>query len=408
MSREIDFSWHRRAQDSIAHGALTNSKRPECFVFGEYPTHLKSGDGCFVKDTQGNSYIDFVCGLGANLLGYNVRSIREAIEREIGNGVSLSLSSTLEVEFAEKFKEVFPFADRIRILKSGSEGCSAAIRIARATTGRDHVHTEGYNGWHDEFLSQTPPAHGVPRYDRKISRMGGGWMTEVAAVIIEPVITDYSSSRVMELQRLRAQCDASGTVLIFDETITGLRFPGNSYAQYIGIIPDIIVTGKALANGMPISVVGGKKEIMESDYFVSSTFAGERLTLASAIETLRLIQTDYPVSNIWEQAQMFMDAFNAIAPDVVKIVGYPTRGIWQSRDDETKALFMQESVRAGILVGPSYFWCQPHADLRFEIVKTFTSILTRIKNGEVKLDGEIPKRPFTETVRKMARDGHSG
>jgi len=398
-----NFSWYRRAQESIAHSALTNSKRPETFVFGVYPTHLERGHGCYVTDTQGRQYIDFICGLGTNLLGYNNRHIKEAIQNKLDTGFSLSLSSTMEVEFAEKFKACFPFVDRIRILKSGSDACTAAIRMARAVTGWNLIASEGYHGWHDEFISMTPPAKGIPtHFSETIGSIHDSWdYDRLAGIIIEPVITDFSDTRMIFLKKLREICNAHDIILIFDETITGLRFPGLSVAVWSGVTPDLIITGKALGGGMPISVVGGKKDVMESDYFVSSTFSGERLSIAAAMETLDLLRTEHPVINIWEQAKIFQDAFNQINPDLIKMEGYPTRGIWKAKDDLTKALFFQECCKARILVGPSYFWNLNHAELTFELIKTFTAILIKIGNNEVILEGEIPKKPFAETVRQM-------
>jgi glutamate-1-semialdehyde 2,1-aminomutase len=278
------MNWQQRASQSIAHSALTNSKRPSCFVNGVYPTHVKRGYDCFLWDASGKRYVDFVCALGTNLFGYANRAINEAVMSQLANGALYSLSSTLEIEFAEMFLNYMPFAERVRVLKSGSEGCSAAIRIARAATGRGMVLSDGYHGWHDEVVSLTKPATGVSPafyrewdisfYSREPSIFAeidlSQSLASVAAIIVEPVITDFSNERIQYLHALRKKCDEVGAVLIFDETITGLRFPKLSVAAWSGVYPDIIIMGKALANGLPISVVAGRKEVMEADYFVSS------------------------------------------------------------------------------------------------------------------------------------------
>lgn len=141
-----DFEWSRRATASIAHGALTNSKRPDCFVRGIYPTHVKGGNGCVITDTQGAQYIDFICGLGANLLGYGHSEVTQEIVRQVQMGPTLSLSTPIEVMTAEKIKEIFPFVHLLRFLKTGSDACLASIRIARAYTGRNMVLSQGYHG----------------------------------------------------------------------------------------------------------------------------------------------------------------------------------------------------------------------------------------------------------------------
>jgi glutamate-1-semialdehyde aminotransferase len=123
---------HRRAQRCIAQAALTNSKRPETFVKGIYPTHVKRGQGCWLWDHKGNRYLDFVCGLGTNILGYAHTQVNQAISEQMAFGASLSLSTHVELEAAEKLKEMFPFVDAVKWLKTGNEATLAALRIARA------------------------------------------------------------------------------------------------------------------------------------------------------------------------------------------------------------------------------------------------------------------------------------
>ena len=149
------------ANKYIAHGALTNSKRESSFVPGCYPTHFYKGQGCFVYDLADKRYIDYLGGLGSNLFGYNNTKITVAMQAALLDGCSLSLGTPREAYFAMKIRDKFPHMDKIRILKSGSEGCSAAIRIARAYTGKLDIVSEGYHGWHDQFTYLTPPAKGV-------------------------------------------------------------------------------------------------------------------------------------------------------------------------------------------------------------------------------------------------------
>lgn len=393
------MSHSKRAMESIAHAALTNSKRPESFVKGIYPTHASHGKACYLY-ANGKRYTDYICGLGTNLLGYDNSFVLDAIKKEIDRGFSLSLGSELEVEFAENFKGVFPWVDRIRILKSGAEGCNAAIKIARTFTGRSLVVSQGYHGHGDEFVSLTRPANGIPKiyseimsYDDNLSLK----LVGVAAVIIEPVIVDWSEKRVNWVKDLREQCTKNDIILIFDETITGLRFPGLSFSKWSGITPDIIILGKALGAGLPISVVGGRKDIMESDYFVSSTFAGERLSIAAAQATLQYLVLNPPP--IHTDSHRFIEDFNTIEPWIVWIEGYGTRGIFKSKDELTLALFFQETCKAGLLFGPSFFWCLPHNEESNRTLELCRAILTRIRLGEVKLQGEMPVKPFAQKVR---------
>ena len=399
MSADNAVTWKQRARLSIGQGALTNSKRPECFVEGVYPTHITRAKGCYVYDDKGRRMIDFICALGTNLFGYAHKEINDVVKMQLDQGSLYSLGSTLEVEFAEKVQAVFPFIERIKILKSGSAGCTAAVTIARAHTGRRNILSEGYHGHDPEFVSLTAPANGVVPHmhicalNQEPSMIDPG----VAAVIVEPVLTDASPYRIAYLRALRELCTRNGTLLIFDETITALRFPGLSFAKYSGITPDLIVMGKALANGLPISVVGGRKEIMEGEFFISTTFAGDTLALRAAMKVLEMAPSVVP--RMWDEATLFQAQFNAIEPELVTIEGYPTRGIFKAKDDLTKALFFQECAKAQILVGPSFFWCEPHREESVTVLKVMKTILTRVKNGECRLEGKMPVTPFAAKQR---------
>jgi glutamate-1-semialdehyde aminotransferase len=394
-----DVEIKKRADASIAHGALTNSKRPECFVNGFYPTHVTGGHGVHLQDTGNRLYIEFVCGLGSNLLGYgNTLTTNAAIEAA-RRGVTHSLSSVVEVDLAEKIKEIMPFVEKVRFLKSGSEGCIASVKIARAFTGRKHVISEGYHGWHDEFVSLTPPALGVPPHSfiKPYSPMVE-IDESVAAVIIEPIMTELTDARINWLKELREKCTKSGTLLIFDETITALRFPKFSVAGYLGIHPDLIVFGKALANGFPISCIGGRGDVMSADYFVSSTFAGDTVAISAAIATIKALQRSYDINHLWRTGLRFQERFNEMSPHV-KIEGYPTRGVLKG-DDMHKAIFMQEACRAGLLFGSSWFWAFPHIDLSDQIFNILKDVFLKIEIQKPQLAGDMPKKPIAQTIRE--------
>lgn len=534
------LAYQNRADQCIAQGALTNSKRPECFVKGVYPTHLTMGKGCHVWDTSGKKYVDFICGLGSNLIGYANDSVTQAVVHQLHYGATLSLSSVLEIEVAEQLKSAFPFIDLVKFLKTGSEACSAAIKIARAkqgvtfgsqrlhemwrnevlrrlpqerelsgrsSPGMQNVHqdlsvltpcygnkeagskkihqngagqsdreasfpettdqdqspwqgqdilcsqegqkgwearqafvqdmwrlesqrasqglsstarrdvavslssrlgaprwlilSEGYHGHHDAFSSLTTPGCGVPSDPGILPLKDNEDLLPIAAaVIVEPIMTDTSIERIAWLQKLRDDCTKHGVVLIFDEVITGFRFPRLSVSNYYGIIPDLICLGKALGGGLPLSVVGGRKDIMNcGEYFVSSTFAGEGLSLAAAKVVLTDLQRNrYDMQDLWNKGQEFLDEFNALWPEKIRIEGYPTRGAFKG-DELTKALFWQECCRAGILFGASWFFNFPLAKEMFTVMGTIKDVITRLKTGSVRLEGEMPKSPFAAKVR---------
>lgn len=400
----IDHRFQLREEAVIAQGALTNSKRPSTFVQGVYPTHVIRGRGCYVYSADGQRYIDFICALGTNILGYANLHVNTAVRNRLDQGNLFSLSTTAEIDFGELVQSFLPFVERIKVLKSGSEGCSAAVRISRAYTNNAYVFSQDYHGWHDAFTNLTPPAHGVFEYAptlKPLSEMDN-WIEDngtcVAAVIIEPVNLDWSNERVEYLRELRQRCTSLGALLIYDETITGLRFPGLSVAKWSGVYPDLIIMGKALANGLPISIVGGKKEVMDSDYFVSSTYAGDTLPMAAAAVVVPAMKER--IDQMWERAGMFQKSFNDIGGELISIKGYPTRGVIQGRDDLTKALFMQECCKAGVLFGPSFFWCEPHAAESAFVLDVVGQVVSRIKTGVVQLEGAMPRKPFAQVQRE--------
>lgn len=395
----IDTNLSDRARNSIAQFSLTNSKRPECFVNGVYPHHLSRGQGAYVWDTKNNRYIDFVCSLGSNLLGYANHELGAAIAESYRRGSCLSLGTDTEVEFAEEIKSILPFVDLIKVFKNGGDACNASIKIARAYTGRELVLSEGYHGPGDDFISLTPPALGVPKRHWIGALKDCPIDSRVAAVIVEPVMTDITEDRKIWLQKLRDECTKAGALLIFDEVITGLRVPQWTIANHWGIKPDLICMGKAMGGGLPISIVGGKTDIMNcGEYFTSSTFAGERCSMAAALKTIRLLKNKFKIDHLWSSGERFLSRFNALS-DKLKIEGYPTRGVFKG-DELTKALFFQEACKAGLLFGSSWFFNFHHIELADDVISACRDILTRIKTGAVSLEGERPSSPFAQKQRE--------
>lgn len=533
-----DFTLHRRAQKCIAQGYLTNSKRPESLIKGVYPTHLKKGRGCYVWDHNGKKYIDFITGLGTNLLGYANDTINEAVFSALREGNLFSLGSEQEILTAEKLKELFPFVDCFKFLKTGSEATSAAIKIARAYQGVENgsknlhemwfqemsrriqqrqnkidgqsvelqnvresisndsknngnkkasaseilknlkwpvngsetfkdtpnkdkeirerqdilcrakgfdgwsdrkefvrsmwrsynpgasyglceatpsemamslssrtgarwlILSDGYHGHHDSFTSLTAPGVGVPT-DLGILPLSGNedLIGIAAAVILEPIITDFSEKRIEWLRSLRENCTRNGTLLIFDEIITGFRFPKYSFSAYSGITPDLICLGKAMANGFPLAAVGGKHHVMNcSEYFVSSTYSGCIDALVACRKVCEMLQRVYSLDLLWRDGEKFKNDFNSIWPEKIYIEGYPTRGIFKG-DVDARNILMQEACFAGILLGTSPWFNFPLVKEASMVIDTLRDILYKIKKNEAKLIGEPPTSPFAEKVR---------
>jgi len=394
-------TWRNRAERAIAHGALTNSKRPSAFVDGVYPTHISRAHGAHVWDGDGKKYLDFCCANGSNLVGYGHVTLAEAAFHAYREGSLFSLGSTTEVQAAEKAKELWPSIDKLRFLKTGTEACAASVRIARAATGRKIVLSEGYHGWADGFTAMTPPAHGCVPGESWPFRAVEDINKDVAAVIVEPINLDSSLDRKKFLYQLRARCTEVGALLIYDEVITGFRVPKLSVARLWGVRPDLIVLGKAIGGGLPLAIVGGKSEVMEcaDEYFVSSTFAGDRVALSTFMALSDMLHSSsYQVAELWDTGLYFLERFNRIS-ELVQIEGYPTRGAFRGHP-EVLAKFWQECCKAGILFGASWFWCFAHRDIQ-NVIEVCEEAIWKVKRG-VQLEGKPPQSPFASKVRSQS------
>jgi len=394
------MSWLDRLNGNIAQGGLTNSKWPESFIRGLYPPVISHGNGCHIYDTNHKKYIDFVCGLGANFFGYGNEIISREVMKHIFNGANHSFPTIHEIECAEMLKTFYPWVDRVKWTKTGSDACTAAIKLARAATGRDLILSEAYHGQGDDFISLTPPAKGIPKRDFIKALKDHEIDSTVAAVIIEPVITEYSSERIEYLKKLQNDCKKAGALLIFDEVITCLRFASHSVAGKFGIIPDLMTVGKAIGGGLSLAGVCGKKEIMDDkQVFISSTYAGETWPLIAGRVGMELLRkkSEYSIETLWRHGQSFMDKFNAFGG--VQMAGYPTRGTFVGSAEE-RALFCQEMAKTGVLFHPAtWFFNFKHVEIMDDVLMCVQIVKEQIKAGKCKLAYELPSTPFAAKAR---------
>ena len=279
----------------------TGSKRPEA-LFGS-PARMTRAAGCRVWDDTGREYVDYIMALGAVALGYGHAAVNRAAEAAIAAGVVGPLPPVAEEELAEALAERIPWLERIRFLKTGAEAVAAAVRLARVATGRDAVLGCGYHGWLDWCQGATEgvpaatralfaelPFNDVARTRELIRERG----STLAAVVVEPVIVSEPSREW--LQVLRVETQRVGAVLIFDEIKTAFRLAlGGAVERYnVEPKPDLVVIGKALANGFPLAAVGGRADLMSgtSRTWISSTLATEGVALAAARATLEVFVRD--------------------------------------------------------------------------------------------------------------------
>ena len=256
-----------------------------------------------------------VCGLLPVVLGYCNPQVNAAIRGQIDKGISFNLATALEAELAERLVEIIPCAEMVRFGKNGTDATSAAIRIARASTGRDHIIVCGYHGWQDWYIGATTRNKGVPQavFDLThpvpyndvgaVRAVLDAYPGEVAALIMEPM--NSADPAPGYLAELREVVHAAGAIFIFDEVITGFRYALGGAQEYFDVVPDPAAFGKAMGNGMPISAIVGRADLMKEmeDVFISATFGGETLSLAAAIAVIDKMRTESVIESIWRTGE---------------------------------------------------------------------------------------------------------
>jgi glutamate-1-semialdehyde 2,1-aminomutase len=380
-----------RAKKIMTPVTQTLAKGPGQWVGGIAPKYLKKGKGSHVWDVDGNEYIDYTMAVGPLSLGYGYEVVDNAIKNQLEDGITFSLMHESEVYLAELVHEIIPNAEAIRISKTGADVCSAAIRVARAYTGRKKVLCCGYHGWHDWYIAVTSRHAGIPEEIKDMSftiqyndiqSVKDALSSDVACVILEPFVFEEPKNNF--LHELAELCKANGTLLIFDEMWTGFRIALGGAQEYFGIKPDLAVYSKACANGMPISLLTGRKDVMElfeKDVFFFTTFGGEALSIAACIATITEMKEKNVVTYLSTQGEKLKNGYNEIAQKLeidkyTKCSGYNCRTIITfdaSAGDGLvlKSILQQEMIRRGILWGGFHNMSFSHTDE--DILKTLNA-----------------------------------
>lgn len=376
-------------KDVIPTGCQTLSKMPERYVNGVYPKLLDRGKDGRVVDIDGNEYVDLISGLGAISVGYSNTAINIEVVKQLAHGVSFSLPTLTEYHVAKKLCELFPGTEMWKYGKNGVDATLMAIRAARAYTGRKKILVAGYHGCSDHFEALGTRQAGMIDMSEHVVKLEEGIPynpQDFAAVIIEPYVFDK-----FEWKNLQYWCNSHDVLFIVDEVVSGGRMPGFSAYQYLGLEPDLVCVGKGLANGFPLSAVGGKKSIMKTferdDFFASTTFGGEAVSLAACLKTVDILEKALP--RMIHNGQFIKDTFNRCFNPVGICKGFPTRLTFDFTDLEHKALFMQEMCKRGVLIGYSNMVMAGHTD--FDITQVCNAIIDVYKHwDEFKLEGGMP------------------
>jgi len=376
---------YERAQGLIPALTQTLAKGPGQYVNGVAPKYLVHGRGARVWDADGNEYIDFNMGIGPISLGYCYEAVDDAIRAQLADGITFSLMHPLEVEVAELIREVVPNAESVRFSKTGCDVTTAAVRLARAYTGREKVLCCGYHGWHDWYIGVTDRNRGIPEATmdltytfnyNDIDSVLASIDHDTACIILEPFV--FEAPREDFLKKLRDVCTEYGALLIFDEMWTGFRIALGGAQEYFGIDADLACFSKAVANGMPISILSGRRDVMkllEKDVFFFTTFGGEALSLAATKATIEEIREKNVPARLAEQGRKLREGYNAIVEEMgmnyTRCSGYDCRSIitfdaTAGNPLEMKSLLQQEMIRRGILWSGFHNMCFSHTDEEVE------------------------------------------
>ena len=394
-----------RAEATIPIGSQTFSKSRTQYPVGISPLFATRAKGPYLWDLDGNKYIDLVSNLASITLGYRNQKVDSAVRKQMNLGNGFSLPSTLEAVVAEKITSLVPSAEMVRFGKNGTDATSAAIRLARAYTGRDYVAVCGYHGWQDWFIGSTSRNKGVPKktsaltltfkYNdiKSLEKIFSKHPKGIAAVILEPMTNEFPENKFLE--KTKELCQKYGAVLIFDETITGFRFSKGGAQEIFQVTPDLSTFGKGIANGYPLSVVCGSREIMREmeNIFFSGTFGGELLSLAAANIVLGMHQKDEISPRLNKYGEELSQDLQKVIDQsdmsgLLEIKGHPTWKFLEWKDGsefttpELKTFFMQEMFRSGIIILSTHNVTLAHnKKIRGVIISKYERVLTLMKKA---------------------------
>ncbi|MBM9577341.1 aminotransferase class III-fold pyridoxal phosphate-dependent enzyme [Leptospira sp. 201903070] len=383
----------KKAKTLIPGGNMLLSKRAEMFLPELWPAYFSKAKGCEVWDLDGNRYTDmFLMGIGTNTLGYGHPEVDRAVLETVANGNMSTFNCPEEVQLAEKLVELHPWADMVRLARTGGEANAIAIRIARAATGKEKVAICGYHGWHDWYLSANLASddslsghllpgldpNGVPKnlkgtvfpflYNRldELEKL----VKEEGIGVIMMEVSRNTGPDAGFLEGLRKIATDNGIVLIFDECTSGFRQTFGGLHKLYGVEPDMAIFGKTLGNGYAITAVIGKRDVMETaqSTFISSTFWTERIGPSAAIKTLEVMNQLQSWDTITAIGKKITAGWKSLASThnlELDYWGLPALCGFTVKSKNAlayKTLITQEMLKKGMLAGTSVYACIEHKD----------------------------------------------
>ncbi|MEX0878345.1 MAG: glutamate-1-semialdehyde 2,1-aminomutase [Thermoanaerobaculia bacterium] len=409
-----------RAHAAIPGGAHTYAKGDDQYPVGA-PAFIARGRGCHVWDLDGREFIEYGMGLRSVTLGHAYPAVVEAATAALRHGSNFSRPSPLEVECAERLLGLIDGADMAKFCKNGSDATTAAVKLARAHTGRDLValcRDQPFFSIDDWFIGSTAMPAGVPKSARaltltfqyndvaSIETLFRRYPGQIACLMLEPAALHEPAPGF--LAHLRRSSDAEGTVLIFDEMITGFRWHLGGAQKLYGVVPDLAVFGKAMANGFSVSALVGKRALMERGglhhdqervFLLSTTHGAETHALAAAIETMRIYEREGVVEVLHRQGARLKAGIEEAArrlgvAEHFQVLGRDCNLVYAAKDAEGKAsqafrtLVLQETLKRGIFM-PSLVVSFSHRDE--DIDRTVEAVGEALRVYRQALDGGIER-----------------
>ena len=383
----------RRAHQLIPGGAHTYSKGddqfPECA-----PSFIERGKGCHAWDVDGNEFIEYGMGLRAVTLGHAFEPVVEAAYQQMLFGANFTRPARIEVEAAEEFLGLIEGADMVKFAKNGSDVTTAAVKLARAYTGRDLIAICGdqpFFSTDDWFIGKMEMNSGIPHVVADLTlkfhyndlaslvELFDRHPGHVACVVMEAEASIQPDHDYLE--QVKDLCEQRGALLIFDEMITGFRWHLGGAQKFHGVVPHLSTFGKGLGNGFAISALAGKREIMclgglDHDkprvFLLSTTHGAETHALAAAIATMHAYADQGVIEVLWRQGKLLEKLVNKSIHENrligrFEVLGRPCNLIYATRDENGersqsfRTLFMQEMIRRGV-IAPSFVVSFSHSD----------------------------------------------
>jgi len=427
-------SLQQRCHDIIPGGSHTYAKGDDQFP-EQAPAYIVKGQGCHVWDVDGNEFIEYGMGLRSVSLGHGYRPVVEAAYRQMLNGSNYTRPSSLELECAEQFLDLIQGAEMVKFAKNGSDVTSSAIRLARAYTGKDLVAVcaeHPFFSFEDWFIGSTQMNSGIPEAIRQLTvkfnyndiesvkRLFESHSGKIACVLLEAATSQEPKNNF--LHEVQYICKKNGALFILDEMITGFRWDLGGAQKVYGIVPDLSAFGKAMANGFSVSALAGKREIMklgginhsqERVFVLSTTHGAENHSLAAAMETMRIYERENVIEFLRTQADRLVKGVSKAIEEnhlngYFQILGNPANLIYATRDQqqnpsqEFRTLFLQETIKRGLLV-PSFVMSYSHSDE--DVDRTIDGVAESLVIYRKALDEGVAKyltgRPVKPVNRKF-------